>query len=225
VRWTKGGAEPIEPLHRGELSVVAVGLFAMVAVLALRVRDTAVPLRFDQLASGIIDSVGVRRTVLDLGVLGPRAVAQPFVAWGTMAIAAAVALTLVVVAGRRRDWWAAALCVVGPALALVLVDLSAKPLVGRYHGRGLTFPSGHATTAAAAATLVVVLLDRWHGWRRALCWAPAAALLPLVAGAGVVRLGWHYPTDVIGGIAFGAAVVVALAAAVPGPRGRTPPPA
>jgi len=197
---------------------MAAGLFAVVAILAVRVRGTRLPMRVDRVGSGLVESIRApRRLALAVGSLEPTALVRPLVAWGTIVVAGAMALALALIAWRRRDRWAALLSAVAPVLAVALVDVLAKPLVGRHHGPALAFPSGHATVAAAAATLVLVLLNRWYGWRRALSWLPAVAVLPLAVGTGVVRLGWHYPTDVVGGVAFGSAVVVALAAAIPAP--------
>ncbi len=198
---------------------MSAGLFAIVAVLALRVRGARLPMQVDRAGSGILDSIRApRQLVLDFGRFPPATLFPRFVAYGSILFAAALVLVLVAVAVRRHDPWAALLSLLAPIGAVTLVDMLAKPLVGRYHGAALAFPSGHATGAAATATLILVLLNRWYGWRVALCWMPAVALLPLAVGTGVVRLGWHYPTDVIGGVAFGAAVVVALAAAIPGPN-------
>jgi len=220
MRPPRGGAPSIDRLNRDELSIMSIGLFALVGVLALRVRGSRLPLRVDRVGSGLVDSIRAPRH-LAVGILslGPGSFGRVFVAWGTIVVAAVLAVCLALVAWRRGDRWAALLSFVAPALAVALVDGLAKPLVDRHHGHGpgLAFPSGHAAVAAAAATLVLVLVNRWYGWRRALCSLPVAALLPVAVGTAVVRLGWHYPTDVVGGVAFGAAVVVALAAAIPGP--------
>ncbi len=198
---------------------MAAGLFAVVAVLAVRVRGTRLPMRVDRVGSGIVESIRApRRLALAVGSLDPTALVRPMVAWGTIVVAGTLAVGLALIAWRRRDGWAALLSIMAPALAVALVDVLAKPLIGRYHGSALAFPSGHATLAAAAAMVVPVLLNRWYGWRRALSWLPVVAVLPLAVGTGVVRLGWHYPTDVVGGVAFGSAVVIALAAAIPAPE-------
>ena len=67
-----------------------------------------------------------------------------------------------------------------------------------------SFPSGHSTTSICFYGLLAVMLagsmkSRTH--RRAL-WT-AASLLVLSIGFSRVYLGVHYPTDVLGGYAFG----------------------
>jgi len=206
-------------LHRGELSVLAGGLFAVVGVMALRVRGTGVPFRVDHLASDVVGSLWVPRPIAtSIGGMSTTRLVNLFVGWGTLALAGALVLGMAVAAWRRNDRWGVGLSLVALPVAVTLTDGLAKPVIGRYHGDALAFPSGHATAAMAAATVVIVLLNRWYGWRRALHWSPVVALLPVVTGVGIVRLDWHYPTDVVGGVALGAAVVMALAALEPGPR-------
>lgn len=85
-----------------------------------------------------------------------------------------------------------------------------------------SFPSGHATSAFAAAGVVAALHPRLR--------APVLALAALI-GLSRVYLGVHYPTDVVAGAALGlgiAAVAVALgrrigaAPALPTPFTRVP---
>jgi PAP2 superfamily protein len=68
-----------------------------------------------------------------------------------------------------------------------------------------SFPSGHATAAAAIATSTAYLMLRQNGsrWTEVL---PAAVAIPLSIGASRVALGKHWPTDVLGGFATGAAI-------------------
>ena len=66
------------------------------------------------------------------------------------------------------------------------------------------FPSGHATTAAAAATALALLVPRWR--------VLALAVALLVAASGVL-LGVHYIGDVLAGLALGAAIGTAVALA------------
>ena len=114
----------------------------------------------------------------------------------------------------RRDWFAAALCVAGPAVAAFLVQVVLKPIVERRIGAGLSFPSGHATLVSALATLLVLLAYRLGGPRGATAAAAPAAVLVTAVALGVVQVGWHYLTDVVGGLALGASAVLAVAAAL-----------
>jgi undecaprenyl-diphosphatase len=76
------------------------------------------------------------------------------------------------------------------------------PLVAIPHSA--SFPSGHTATAFAAATMLTALEPR-----------AAAAWLALAAAIAYSRLyvGVHFPVDVAGGIAVGAATALLLLAA------------
>jgi undecaprenyl-diphosphatase len=64
---------------------------------------------------------------------------------------------------------------------------------------GLGYPSGHAAVAIA---LVSALPEPSHR-----SWKVAGALLALTVGVSRIYVGAHYPLDVIGGWALGAAIV------------------
>ncbi len=64
-----------------------------------------------------------------------------------------------------------------------------------------SFPSGHAATSFAAATVLTLALPRW--W-------PAFLLLALAIGFSRVYVGVHYPLDVVGGAVLGILVATAL---------------
>jgi undecaprenyl-diphosphatase len=103
-----------------------------------------------------------------------------------------------------------------------LASTTIKALVDRQRPSGdhvidlptsASFPSGHATTAFAAAVALSLLVPRWR-W-------PALALAALVAYSRVY-LGVHYVTDIVAGAMLGSAVawlVVAGARRSPLPVG------
>ncbi|MFI9582582.1 phosphatase PAP2 family protein [Streptomyces sp. NPDC052236] len=123
---------------------------------------------------------------------GPRALTELLADLGNMTVALpilAAALAYAVWRGRRRD----ALSV---ALAMALVPALVAPLkvlvdrVGPLTPETGYFPSGHAATAmvayCGAALLVSVRL------------VPAAVLLTVATGLGLVLRGYHWPLDVLG---------------------------
>jgi undecaprenyl-diphosphatase len=64
-----------------------------------------------------------------------------------------------------------------------------------------SFPSGHATSSMIFYLSVALALTAGTRWHRAA--AAGAILLSLLIGASRVMLGVHWPSDVIGGWAFG----------------------
>lgn len=65
-----------------------------------------------------------------------------------------------------------------------------------------SFPSGHATTAFAAATVMAIFVPRWQ---------LVFFLLALAIGVARVATGVHFPSDVLGGMVLGVALAIALA--------------
>lgn len=75
---------------------------------------------------------------------------------------------------------------------------------------GSVFPSGHATVAMSATlALLLVLPPSWRAIGAVLTAGYSAAI-----GIGLVMLGWHYPSDVLGGFlvatAWAAAAIAVL---------------
>jgi undecaprenyl-diphosphatase len=138
----------------------------------------------------------------------------------TIVITAVALLAAVVV----RSWLPVAVAVAGGG-GIALVIWAAKHLVSRQRPPladalivpgGFSFPSGHATGAAAVGALCAWMSTRWVVGRWGVqvgVWAVTVALIVLI-GFSRVYLAVHYPTDVLAGWFLGAAwagVVILLA--------------
>jgi len=141
-----------------------------------------------------------KRWLLALAV----AFGEPSVFAGTIAIGVAWC-------ALRRWWRLAALCVIGPVGSELLTEQVGKPWFDRLHHAARSYPSGHATAAAALCAVAWFLVVARRGGSGRWRWAAALSVPPLLTGCGVVLLRWHYPTDAVGGWAVGAATVMACA--------------
>ena len=120
----------------------------------------------------------------------------------------ATLLLLVVFDRARRTWWVWVALMVAAPLAEGLLKVAigrARPESPAYG-----FPSGHATAAAAYFGAVIYLAAALRPRPRALVRLAAATLI-LGVGAARVMLRAHWPSDVLGGIAFGLALAAAAA--------------
>jgi undecaprenyl-diphosphatase len=90
---------------------------------------------------------------------------------------------------------------------------------------GASFPSGHTTDTTAfvlAVTLVIAIVILRRQVARALTVA-AAAVISIGMGTSRLVLGVHWPTDVLAGMALGAAVALATVIAAVIVTRMTPP--
>jgi membrane-associated phospholipid phosphatase len=129
-----------------------------------------------------------------------------------------VATLLAGVVAVRHDRLRAVACVAGPAAVALLVELVIKPVVGRRFEGVLTYPSGNVADVAAVATAwSLAVMSRLR---------PAVAIVGAVVTAAmvyaVIGLRWHYPSDAVGGVVLGVAVVVFLDGVLHLRRGGAP---
>lgn len=182
-------------LQRGLLTGAVLVLLAVVLPLGVLVRDSWEPLRH-------LDSVG--EDALDLPAGPARDAVLVLTQLGAPLLLELAAVVLAVVLLRRSH--RLSLYVLVSVLGAELVSFLAKDVVDRVRpcvdaascpGTS-SFPSGHATGAAAFwTTLAVVLLPRLG--RRA--WL--LLVVPVVVALTRVLLGVHYPSDVLAGLVVG----------------------
>lgn len=186
------------PLRARDVGFVACGAFICFVALAAIVWHAPGPVGPDGAITRVASGV-------------PRAMLLPFTEWEALAVVVAATAALLALGAMRRDWFLIALSALAPLTAGLLCEVVAKPLIDRWKGTSPAFPSGHATLAAAIATLVVIayLCGRLQ-WPSV---AFAAAFAAVVSSA-VVLTGSHYLTDAIGGAALGVASVCGMAAAL-----------
>src|SRR3984885_370692 len=137
--------------------------------------------------------------------LGNNQVAVPVLGWSAL-----------VAALRDRSMRPLLAAVVGVVLLLGTV-IPAKILIGRAgpglppvaHGAMGVFPSGHTATSSVCLGLAAVLLARgMPGWARRAVLAIMATVCFLV-GAALIWGDYHWFTDVVGGWALAALIVMA----------------
>ncbi len=110
----------------------------------------------------------------------------------------------------RRQWWRAAFMFLAPELAIIMNSLVLKPFWDRQLQHYLAYPSGHTVHLVAVVTAFALVSESVRV--RVSAAVVMAVVLPAVL-VGMVGLGYHHPTDVIGGT--GAAVALVAAAYLP----------
>ena len=148
---------------------------------------------------------------------GPRSPlwARDFATLGSMTVLVA-GVVLVFLFGILRDWVRGIACAAAPVIAVLIVQEIAKPLADRHSvvSGALSYPSGTAAAVAALATAFTLVMPPRARF--------PVALLGFLAiggtGAAVIVLRWHYPTDVLGGVAVGVGSVFVVDALLRVPR-------
>lgn len=115
-----------------------------------------------------------------------------------LAVACAIGLRC----GRRREVLAAIVVVAGANLTTQLLKTTLEHARHKAFEHGFelpwpnSFPSGHTTAAASIAVALLLVAPAAHR----LAAAVAGAAITVAVGFSVVVLGWHYPSDVLGGL-------------------------
>jgi len=198
--------------------MVAAGAATLLVVLAVAVVVSAHTFAVD---------LSLHDWLLEHRTAGLTSVASAVTATGASGVLVPVVFLAALVLGRGR--WpgrlvqaaaVTAVLLVGIGLRLALVNLIARPRPPRSDwagfAHGYAFPSGHTTTSALSAGLLIwLVLGRLTGvWRATVatvlaCWA-------LAVGMTRAYLGVHWPTDVLGGWLLALAWLSLAAAVVPG---------
>jgi membrane-associated phospholipid phosphatase len=173
--------------------IVACALLAAVGLAGLYFMVRPGPTWFDRFVFSLITPRPRSQYVIAVSRLG----SAPVLAVGALAG---------FVATIRRDRARAAALLAGPLCAVIGTDVIVKPVVGRtFHGV-LSFPSGSVAAVAALGTVAVLATpDRWR-WGAGV----AGGTVTVLMAVAVIGLGWHYPTDTLGGLALGSGAVLLL---------------
>ncbi|WET82074.1 phosphatase PAP2 family protein [Amycolatopsis sp. QT-25] len=131
-----------------------------------------------------------------------RLLVSPTEAYVLIPVAVLTAV-LCLVGGRQPE---AVLTMVAPLVAILVNTWVLKPLFGRWKYTYLAYPSGHTVALVAVLTVLVLLA------RPGVATGVIAVVGVVVLGGvtiGMIGLGYHYLTDVVGGTLFAVATVCA----------------
>jgi membrane protein DedA with SNARE-associated domain/membrane-associated phospholipid phosphatase len=183
------------------LALLAVGTFAFL-FLGDTIETTAVP-RVDRWAADLADR-------LHNGMLVDAAKVVTLLGTAVFNGAAGLATALWALARRRVVEAAALVAGAGASYACVHVAKAGydrprppHPLVDTALS---SFPSGHACYAVMLVACATVLVRGGAGWAARIAAVTVAMVLVVLVAATRVYLGAHYLTDVLAGVALGAAV-------------------
>ena len=209
------------------LGLAGLGLWLLVVLpLALLVRARWAPLLdFDRSVVDALEPLAARSSAYQVVL---NVVTTPGTSWFRFLVLAPVVVWAFRTHRARLGWL---LVVAGGSVGLLAVLV--KDVVGRmrpdvphpiYASDSLSFPSGHASGIVTLVGLLLIAFLRLQQPRVRVVSILGSVLLVLAVGWTRMALGAHYPSDVLAGFAFGAGLVLILAAvfdAIP-PQGEHP---
>ena len=207
-------------LHRAALRLITLDVAVVAALAALVWQNTAA-------STDSLDRSVARALYAHPGTL-VRSLFAAITFGGQPAVVGGLAVVVAVWAWRRLHH--AVLTAFAPlaVAAASVIERVLKTAVGRSrpatallaHVSGKSFPSGHATGAAAIATSVAFLVVAAQLPRRRIAIAGVAVYAAAISASRLV-LGVHYLTDVIAGTAIGVGATLAVAIAITKSRRAT----
>jgi hypothetical protein len=192
------GPRPLVPARLRRMAVaLLVVCVAVVTVLGVLFAGQSRPDGFDAPIDAAFHS----------GLGAHPAVLEFLAKFGDLPLVTVMTAALVLGCAVARRWRGAALAAVAVPMASGLTEGLLKPGIGRTLRGFLSYPSGHATSSFALATVSIILLAA-PSWprvpvitRRLLMLG--AFLLAVAVPSAMVGLNLHYFTDIVGGAALG----------------------
>lgn len=186
--------------ERRHLIAGTIGLVAMCALAATFADDGGLN-SLDRWAEDAVQTwLGDHRTTLEI-------LSEP----STSAVLLPLAILAAIYFGYQRRWAPMTLILVAPIIAVAINGWILKPLFDRHLAGHLVYPSGHTVSLIAVMT-ALALAARTAIAETAV--VVIAAVLLFGAAVGMIGLGYHHLTDILGGVGFGIAVVVGVAAVI-----------
>jgi len=199
-----GPGKPLLPGHRrAVVGALLAACVAVVAVLGVLFAGHTQPGRLDAPVDAAFRSA----------LAAHRGVLEFLARFGDLPLVTVMTAALVLACAVARRWRGALLAAIAVPVASGLTEGVLKHLVGRTLHGWLSYPSGHATSSFALATISIILLaapSRLPARVRRLLMA-AALLFVLAVPFAMVALGLHYFTDIVGGAAVGAGTALLTA--------------
>jgi len=202
----EAAARPLVPVRlRRAAGVLLAACLTVVTVLAVLFAGHSAPDRFDAAVDAAIRS----------GIGAHVALLESLSRFGDRPLVTVLTAALVLGCAAARRWRGAVLAAVAVPVASGLAELVLKHIIGRTLHGWLTYPSGHATCTFALALISTILLaaparPRLPRTVRRLLML-AAFVLAAAVSVGMVGLGLHYVTDIVGGAALGTGTVLGVA--------------